>query len=236
MELKERFVFTCNFFSLWSFIFAGSPQNFQLIIQFLRGFIATGEAQRFSDLSADRMWAGKSNPQHKPGLPVVEAPFLLPARIWFGDQQCKCSITAVHDIFQYQKCLEIKGRKDLWGYLSYYAQNTGLFLALFFEKLYLKVMIVLFIFFLALPLQQRHNHTSSLLKGSKTAKVFPTTWCQSQAHPDTSQEGGRGQQVVGRWATQEPKEQFSLPQWNVTPVKTQTFLIAIPLWLFISEK
>lgn len=54
-----------DLFSLVTFFFPlkfhiCSPQNFQLIIQFLRGFIAIGEAQRFSDLSADRMWAGEA--------------------------------------------------------------------------------------------------------------------------------------------------------------------------------
>lgn len=81
VELKERFVFTCNFFfpSEVSYLqFTELPVNHAISERF---YCHRRSPEIFRLVSRPLCDQVKSNPQHKPGLPVVEVPFLLPVRI-----------------------------------------------------------------------------------------------------------------------------------------------------------
>lgn len=128
MWSKKNDLFSLNFFFFPLKFHIHNPETFLLYVGFLRGLMAIEQAWRLSGLLADCMWAGKAwTASFKHGLCFASQKLVTKKKkAW--------SITPINEISQYQRCLEIKERTDPWGYLSYYHQNTGLFLAAFFER------------------------------------------------------------------------------------------------------
>lgn len=128
MWSKKNDLFSLNFFFFPLKFHIHNPETFLLYVGFLRGLMAIEQAWRLSGLLADCMWAGKAwTASFKHGLCFASQKLVTKKKkAW--------SITPINEISQYQRCLEIRERTDPWGYLSYYHQNTGLFLAAFFER------------------------------------------------------------------------------------------------------